>query len=50
MPAKRKTPPPPAAPPQDSKAKPIRDSAFNEIGFQATIDPLCEEVRELYQA
>lgn len=50
MPAKSKTQLPPAVPPPDSKAKPVRDSAFNEIGFQATIDALCEEVRELYLA
>jgi DNA sulfur modification protein DndC len=27
-----------------------RASAFNEIGFKATIDLLCEEIRELYTA
>lgn len=31
-------------------AKPLRVSAFNELGFQATIDLLHEEIRELYLA
>jgi DNA sulfur modification protein DndC len=30
--------------------KPIRASAFNELGFKATVDQLCEEIRELYTA
>jgi DNA sulfur modification protein DndC len=31
-------------------SKPVRASAFNELGFKATIDQLCEEIRELYTA
>ena len=33
-----------------SEPKASRDSAFEELGFQATIESLCEEVRELYVA
>lgn len=28
----------------------VRASAFNDLGFQPTIDLLCEEIRELYLA
>ena len=63
MPAKR--PPAPASkqlpllPPEadfppaataSAPTKPVRASAFNESGFKATIDQLCEEIRELYIA
>jgi len=50
MPAKKKTT---SSPPNASSApeqKKTRASAFNELGFQATVDALCEEVRELYTA
>lgn len=50
MPAKTKKIHTPIGSEPDSKSKPVRDSAFNEVGFQATIDMLCEEVRELYLA
>lgn len=33
-----------------SRVKPRLTSAFEEIGFQTTVDLLCEEVRELYLA
>ena len=45
----RTAPEPPATPP-DEAAKPLRVSAFNQLGFQATIDLLHEEIRELYLA
>ena len=49
---------PPSPPEENSKStaspgvptKPVRASAFNELGFKATIDQLCEEIRELYTA
>lgn len=49
--SEKKTPassPPNASPAPDQK--PTRVSAFDEIGFQATVDSLCDEVRELYVA
>ncbi len=36
--------------PLDDKPKPVRYSGFTELGFQTTIDSLCDEVRELYVA
>jgi DNA sulfur modification protein DndC len=41
------TPPPTTA---TDAAKPVRASAFNELGFKDTIDQLCAEIRELYSA
>lgn len=50
MPAKRTSPPDqPALPlPPDPPAKSGRVSAFDDLGFQGTIDALHEEIRELY--
>ena len=50
MPAKKKptSATPPAA--NESEQKGTKASAFNEIGFQSTVDLLCDEVRELYLA
>jgi len=63
MPAKRPPAPaskqPPTLPPEADfppaasasvPAKPVRASAFNELGFKDTIDQLCAEIRELYSA
>lgn len=52
MPAKRKSlPAQPTLPlPPDPPTKPTRVSAFDDLGFQATIDTLHEEIRELYSA
>lgn len=49
---KRKSPPDqPTLPlPLDPPPKPARASAFTELGFQATIDALHDEIRELYSA
>ncbi len=50
MPAKsKKQTEPPKSPPSD-EPNVVRASAFNELGFQPTIDSLCEEIRELYLA
>jgi hypothetical protein len=50
MPIKTKTPSAQSAsiPPGEPVA--IRVSAFNDLGFQPTIDLLCEEIQELYLA
>lgn len=50
MPAKTKTKS--AQPESSAITEPIavRASAFNELGFQPTIDLLCEEICELYLA
>jgi DNA sulfur modification protein DndC len=45
----RTAPEPPPQPPNEA-AQALRVSAFNELGFQATIDLLHEEIRELYLA
>jgi len=50
MPAKTKTKPAPPASSGTEESKAIRASAFNDLGFQPTIDLLCEEIRELYIA
>lgn len=50
MPAKSKPPTARPDPLPPSEPNVVRISAFNEIGFQATIDALCDEVRELYIA
>jgi DNA sulfur modification protein DndC len=53
MPAKRKSPPEqPSLPLPLSQPPPkaTRVSAFDDLGFQATIDALHEEIRELYSA
>jgi|GEM_PF-3859772 len=50
MPAKTKTK---SAQPDSSgieESKAVRASAFNGLGFQPTIDLLCEEICELYLA
>jgi DNA sulfur modification protein DndC len=50
MPSKIEHAAPQPAAPTDEAAKPLRVSAFNDLGFQATIDSLHEEIRELYLA
>lgn len=50
MPAKKKPTSKPSSTSPASKPKATRTSAFNEIGFQSTVNLLCEEVRELYLA
>jgi hypothetical protein len=50
MPAKTKiqTAPPHSSGTEELKA--VRASAFNDLGFQPTLNLLCEEIRELYLA
>jgi DNA sulfur modification protein DndC len=47
---KIKTPPAPSASLPVREPIAIRVSAFNDLGFQPTIDLLCEEIQELYMA
>jgi DNA sulfur modification protein DndC len=50
MSSKTKTSPAKPVALPDGAAKPIRYSAFSELGFKETIAVLCEEIRELYLA
>jgi len=50
MPAKSKSPTKSSSTPPVPEQKSTRYSAFDETGFQPTIDSLCDEVRELYVA
>jgi len=50
MATRKKTTDDQATLPLDNELKAARYSGFNEMGFQATIDSLCDEVRELYVA
>lgn len=50
MSASSQSPANPPPNPADATAKPLRVSAFNDLGFQGTIEALHEEIRELYTA